>query len=448
MLEHGGVSREELKHSALVAVGLLLALGLLAAWSVLIPGISAWENIVAAVIGSLRLTGPVAAAFAAWVAVRRRRAVRGRRPGAWQVLKAPLAIMAVVVAAFCATVTLLAMKAVLTEQAGHLAPSGLAVGAAGLALYAAAGWVIGWALPWGGTPLPAGLAAYGLFTWLPAGLPWAERLAPAAPDRYDPFEGLSPAAPAGQTLWLAGATLALLLVWAAAVTRRLPALAAALLAVAAAGTGMVRLAAGPPAEAAAGPVDYSCQEWPITVCVHPGMAGGLTELGTTFTSLAARLAGTPAAFARVEQRPRDGAAPAAGGVVVIHVDDLAPGFAGRAAAEFVGGLARACPDPATDGYRAIVSAWLRGAPLPAGRLPAHQAAAGWFSGLAEDQRRDWLRMFYTDFATCRLRGSHFGGGASGAAAGRPGTGATGRESTVPAGRGPVPGSPYPTTPAG
>ncbi|MFD1115415.1 hypothetical protein [Sphaerisporangium aureirubrum] len=71
MLEHRGVSREELKHSALVAVGTLLALGLLAAWSVLIPGVSAWENIVVAVIGSLRLTGPVAAAFGAWVAVRR-----------------------------------------------------------------------------------------------------------------------------------------------------------------------------------------------------------------------------------------------------------------------------------------------------------------------------------------------------------------------------------------
>ena len=55
-------------------------------------------------------------------------------------------------------------------------------------------------------------------------------------------------------------------------------------------------------------------------------------------------------------------------------------------------------------------AWLRGEPLPAGPLPEHQYAAAWFSGLTEAQRRDWLRMFYTDFASCTLRAEHFGGG--------------------------------------
>ncbi|MFD0886684.1 hypothetical protein ACFQ08_19220, partial [Streptosporangium algeriense] len=69
MREHRGVSREELQQSALVAVAVLLVLGVVAAWSVLIPGVSAWENVIAAVIGSLRLTGPVAAAFAGWLAV-------------------------------------------------------------------------------------------------------------------------------------------------------------------------------------------------------------------------------------------------------------------------------------------------------------------------------------------------------------------------------------------
>src|SRR5687768_792833 len=76
--EHRGVSREELQQSALVAVAVLLVLGVVAAWSVLIPGVSAWENIIVALIGSLRITGPVAAAFAAWVAVRRRRATGDR----------------------------------------------------------------------------------------------------------------------------------------------------------------------------------------------------------------------------------------------------------------------------------------------------------------------------------------------------------------------------------
>ncbi|MBB6352010.1 hypothetical protein FHU36_008593, partial [Nonomuraea muscovyensis] len=120
MREHAGVSREELKQSAAVTVAVLLALGLVAAWSVLIPGVDAWENIVAAVIGSLRLTGPVAAAFAAWVALRKRRALRGRQLSAWRALKAPLAIVVVVLGSFGATVLVLAVKTVLTEQSGRL----------------------------------------------------------------------------------------------------------------------------------------------------------------------------------------------------------------------------------------------------------------------------------------------------------------------------------------
>ncbi|WP_248960468.1 hypothetical protein [Sphaerisporangium perillae] len=468
MLEQRGVSREELKHSALVAVGILLALGLLAAWSVLVPGISAWENIVVAVIGSLRLTGPVAAAFAAWVAVRKRRAAPAPLPGTWQVLRAPLAILVVVVGAFGATVTMLAMKAVLTEQAGHLAPTGLAVGAAGLALYAVIGWIAGWALPWTVTPFVAGVGSYGLFTSLAGRSGWAGKLAPATSEPYDPFEGLSRAAFANQTLWLLGVTAALLLTWAAVVTRRALALATALLAVLAAGTGMARVLSEPRAVAATEPMIYSCQEWPITVCVHPGISSGLTELGATFTTIAARLTGTPAAFSRVEQRPRDDDRASASGAVAIHVDDLAPGYATRAAAEFVEHLATPCGDARAGGYRAIVTAWLRGEPLPSGPLPGHQAAASWFSALTESQRRDWLRMFYTDFATCHLKGSHFGGGltAPGSGVFGPG-GATPGPAARPLQRGengvaaptpsgmsatrypaqsPVPGSPYPTMP--
>ncbi|GGK86113.1 hypothetical protein Sme01_39400 [Sphaerisporangium melleum] len=416
MLEQRGVAREELKHSALAAMGMLLALGLLAAWSVLVPGVSGWENIVVAVIGSLRLTGPVAAAFAAWVAVRKRRALAGRTLGAWQVLRAPMAVLVVVVGAFGATVTILAVKAALTEQAGHLSPPGLAVGAAGLALYAVIGWITGWAAPWRGTPLIAGIGSYGLFASLTSGAGWAVRLAPVTPEPYGPFEGLGRAAFTDQSLWLLGLTTALLLTWTAVVTRRALALGAALAAVLAAGTGMARVLGEPRAVAATEPMVYICQEWPITVCVHPGVQSGLTELGAAFTTIAARLTGTPAAFSRVEQRPRDDARPVPAGTVVIHVDDLTPGYAGRAAAEFVERLAGRCPDVTAGGYRAIVTAWLRGEPLPSGPLRGHQAAAGWFSALTESQRRDWLRMFYADFATCRLKASHFGGGATGPAA--------------------------------
>ncbi|WP_233508398.1 hypothetical protein, partial [Spongiactinospora gelatinilytica] len=405
-----GFSRAELTQSAAITVALLLVLGLLAAWSVLVPGVDAWENIVVAIIGSLRLTGPVAAAFAGWVAMRKRRATAKRPLTPWRAMKAPLAIMAVVAVSFTVTALLFAVRSVLTEQAGRLPPSALAMGMAGLGLYVAIGWVTGWALPWTITPALAALGCYGLFTWLMEGSTWAERLAPATREPYDVFQGLSGAAFADQTLWLIGASTALMLGWAATVTRQGALLGAALVAVLAAGAGLVRLAGGPPAGGASPPVAYSCQEWPITICVHPGMRNGLTDLGATFTKIASRLSGTPAEFTRVEQRPRRAEGDPTPGVVPVHVDDLESGFADKAAEEFLETLAGDCADRRPGGYREIVMSWLRGEPLPGGPLPEHQYAAAWFSGLTEAQRREWLRMFYTDFTACTLRAEHFGGG--------------------------------------
>nr|BFE87206.1 hypothetical protein GCM10020093_098070 [Planobispora longispora] len=93
----------------------------------------------------------------------------------------------------------------------------------------------------------------------------------------------------------------------------------------------------------------------------------------------------------------------------MHVDDLAAGFADRAADEFVDGLAAKCDRTPSAGYRDVVTAWLRGEPLPGGPLPEHRYAAAWFSGLTETQRRDWLRLHYADFVGCRLQNVHFGG---------------------------------------
>ncbi|MBG0821239.1 hypothetical protein HS048_10885 [Planomonospora sp. ID91781] len=407
MREHRGVSREELQQSALVAVAVLLVLGVVAAWSVLIPGVSAWENLIVALIGSLRITGPVAAAFAAWVAVRRRRAAGGRALTTWQAVRAPLAILVVVMGSYTATVLVLAVKTMLSEQAGRLLPSGLIMGVSGLALYVTIGWVTGWLLPWTITPALAGLGCYALFSWLADGSTWADRLAPATREPYDLFQGLSAAAFTDQTLWLLGVSAALLLGWAAIVTRQALVLAAALLAVLAAGTGVARLLSEPK-PIAIQRVVYSCQEWPIMVCVHPGMRTGLDELGSAFVKIASRLAGTPGEFSRVEQRPRRDDAVLPPGVVPVHVDDLSAGFADRAADEFVEGLAEECEGTVADGYRDIVTAWLRGEPLPGGPLPEHQYAAAWFSGLTEAQRRGWLRLYYSDFTGCRLQSTHFG----------------------------------------
>ncbi|MEV0630324.1 hypothetical protein [Nonomuraea wenchangensis] len=408
MREHAGVSREELKQSAAVTVAVLLAVGLIAAWNVLIPGVDAWENIVAAVIGSLRLTGPVAAAFAAWVALRKRRALRGRSLTTWRALKAPLAIVLVVLGSFAATVLVLAVKTVLTDQAGRLSLPGLGMGMAGLALYSVIGWVAGWVLPKAFTPPLAGLACYAAFSWLADDRGWADKLAPGTGEPYDLFQELSGAAFFDQTIWLLGLTAALLLGWAATVTRQALVLACALLSVLAAGMGVSRVLAQT-RPAAAEDIAYACQDWPITVCVHPGMRAGLTELGAVFTQIAMRLDGTPAAFKRVEQRPLEEKLRPSLGLAPIHLPDLSAGFAEKAAYEYIEALSDPCPGVVAEGYREIVMVWLRGEPPAGGPLAEHQYATSWFSWLSEHQRREWLRMFYSDFRNCRLSSTHFGG---------------------------------------
>ncbi|WP_055477768.1 hypothetical protein [Sphaerimonospora mesophila] len=392
-------------------MAVLLALGLVIAWSVLIPGFMDWDDMVTAVIGSLRLTGPVAAVFTAWVALRRRRANRGRVLTPWRAAKAPLGILAVVICSFAVTVLLLGLRAALTDRSGHLPIGGLSLCVGGLALYVMIGWTAGWVLPFAVTPVLAGIGTYGLFTWVAVGSTWADRLTPATRRPYDLFTGAGQVAFTDQTLWLLGLSTALLLGWVALVTRRTLALVAAAIAMLAAGAGAARLVAEPRTVAATERLASSCQSWPFPVCVRPSMRDGLTELAGVFTTLARRLADTPAAFDRVEQRDRDDNAPVPPGVAVVHLDDLGAGFARRAVTEFLDHLAAPCPGTISNGYRSIIAAWLRGEPLPAGPLPEHRYAAVWFSGLTEDQRHNWLRMFYSDFVSCRLQSRHFGGGA-------------------------------------
>ncbi|WP_433500117.1 hypothetical protein ACQP1K_07335 [Sphaerimonospora sp. CA-214678] len=391
-------------------MAVLLALGLVIAWSVLIPGFMDWDDMVTAVIGSLRLTGPVAAVFTAWVALRRRRANRGRVLTPWRAAKAPLGILAVVICSFAVTVLLLGLRAALTDRSGHLPIGGLALCVGGLALYVMIGWTAGWVLPFAVTPVLAGIGTYGLFTWVAVGSTWADRLTPATRRPYDLFTGAGEVAFTDQTLWLLGLSTALLLGWVALVTRRTLALVAAAVAMVAAGAGAARLVAEPRTVAATERLASSCQSWPFPVCVRPSMRDGLTELAGVFTTLARRLADTPAAFDRVEQRDRDDNAPVPPGVAVVHLDDLGAGFARRAVTEFLDRLAAPCPGTISNGYRSVIVAWLRGEPLPAGPLPEHRYAAVWFSGLTEDQRHNWLRMFYSDFVSCRLQSRHFGGG--------------------------------------
>ncbi|RJL24530.1 hypothetical protein D5H75_29905 [Bailinhaonella thermotolerans] len=378
----------------------LAGLGLFAAWTVLIPGVSHWDNAVAALIESLRLTGPVAAAFAAWAGARR------RRTGAAPSLRAPLSVLGFAAGAFTVTTGVLAVKTVLGGGGGGPAAGGLLVALAGLGAHVAVGWAAGWAVPRALTPPLVGLACYGLVAWAAGRQAWWSLLAPLTHEREevrDVFERFLPDLFLDQAVWLAGFAAVVLLGWLAAAARRPMLIAPMLLAALAASFGLsrVHLEYG---TARPAPVAYSCREWPITVCVHPGMRPGLPELGEEFTAVAARLSRTPMVFTRVEQRPGDERSALPRGTVAIRVDDLAPGFAARAAADFVRRIA-----PCSDDYSGIVTSWLAGRPLPGGLSAGQRHAAAWFGSLAEPVRRDWLRRHYLTFTQCRLKPSHFSG---------------------------------------
>lgn len=154
----------------------------------------------------------------------------------------------------------------------------------------------------------------------------------------------------------------------------------------------------------------------------------------------------------MEQHPRRDAAAPSAGVISIHVDDLATGFAEKAADEFVDGLAARCDATPAAGYRDIVAAWLRGEPLPGGPLAEHRYAAAWFSGLTDVQRRDWLRLYYMDFTGCRLQSTHFGGQSEQTAQtgqyGLPGQGAGGTSTGPEPRSGPAPQAPGSPPPPG
>ncbi|MFC7729918.1 hypothetical protein [Actinomadura keratinilytica] len=223
------------------------------------------------------------------------------------------------------------------------------------------------------------------------------------------FTGLRTRVLADQTLWSLGLIAALVLAYVGWATRRAAVAVpvAAALALTAVGTAGLRSSHGQ--AAAPAPVALACREWPLTVCVHPALRDALPALSNAATPLAARLAGTPSAFNRVEQRPEREPARVAGGVAVVHLRDLSPGFEARAVRQIQDALVdgRACAaslDPAAAEYRALVDAWLLGREAPA---ISDRAAARRFRAWREETRRAWLRRHYTDYRHCALGPGHF-----------------------------------------
>lgn len=425
----------------LVVVPGLAGVGVLAAWRMLLPGVAYWDNAVVALTASVRLLGPVAAALAAWVAVREHRLdyLRGltpRSPATGPLLDL-LLLTGAALLAYGVVATIIVGEAALQQRPGAAQPLGLLAGAAALALHVVLGYLAGRL-----APSPVIIVVAGTLTGLWAALrgsgsSWWSLLPPAAIGQVELFTALRGGVLADQVCWSLGLMVTLIAGYVWTVTRR------GLLVVPLAGAlaitmlSTVRLASSDGAAVVPAPVGHVCRQWPLKICVHPALHSALPSLEAALTPLAGRLSATPAAFTRVVQRPESDPAGIRRGVASVHLTDLTPGYESRLVREMQAGLVdtRSCTDPAHARgrvYRTLIDAWLvaqEPGPIPPAapatpatgnleaaaiaasvRLPAN-AGVAWvahrFTGWDEAHRRAWLGAHYSDYRSCTLTQQDF-----------------------------------------
>ncbi|XRQ05071.1 hypothetical protein ACN3XK_52235 [Actinomadura welshii] len=413
MSDLGRVLRLDARRTALlVAVPVLTAVGSAAAALPLYPAVAYWDNSVVALVNAVRFVGPVAAALAAWTAVRERpldylRDLTARSPATGALFDL-LLLSAAALVSYAAVTALIVTVTLARDGAGHLHPAGVFAGAGTLVLHVVAGYLAGRAAPHRATAALV-FAATSLWAALRVpGMSWLSLLPPAAFDPIALFTTLRPRVLVDQVTWTAGLTTALILGYVLWATRRFLLVLPLLVALAATATATLGLrdAGGTVTPVRAESV---CREWPLTVCVHPALRDALPRLVAAVTPLAARLDDTPAAFTRVEQRPAWTPVSVSGGLATVHLDEgLSPGYAERAVRQISrsvrdAGSCAASPD-SPDHYRALVDAWLLGEEPPA--VPDARAARR-FASWSESRRRAWLRLNFTAYRSCSLGPADF-----------------------------------------
>ncbi|MER7541606.1 hypothetical protein ABTW95_01215 [Spirillospora sp. NPDC127506] len=416
MSDLGRVLRLDARRTALlVAVPVLTAVGTAAALPGLCLSAAYWDNTVVALVNAVRFLGPVAAALAAWAAVRERpldylRDLTARSPATGALLDLLLLSSAALVS-YTAVTALVVAVTLAQAEAGHPHPLGVIAGAGALVLHVVVGYLTGRVVPHRAT---AALAFGATAMWAALRIPgvsWWSLLPPAAFPRIDLFTTLRPRVFADQAAWTAGLTAALILGYVLWATRRFLLVLPLAAALAATGAATLGLQGSDPAAVRAAPAPQACRHWPVTVCVHPALRDALPRLMAAVVPLAARLNGTPGEFTQVRQRPGWAPVSVADGVAFVHLDeDLSPGYAARAARQ----ISRALKDPracaagssagSSGGYPALVDAWLLDDEPPS---IADARAARRFASWTERGRRAWLRRHFTRYRTCSLGPADF-----------------------------------------
>ncbi|MFF4240381.1 hypothetical protein ACFYYL_31280 [Actinomadura geliboluensis] len=407
MSDLGRVLRLDARRTALlVAVPVLTLVGTAAALPALRPSAAYWDNTVVALVNAVRFLGPVAAALAAWAAVRERpldylRDLTARSP-ATGVLFDLLLLSSAALVSYAAIAGLAAAVTLARDGAGHPQPLGVAAGAGALVLHVVVGYLTGRVVPHRATaPLAFGATAMWAALRIP-GVSWWSLLPPAAFPRIDLFTTLRPRVFADQVAWTAGLTAALILGYVLWATRRFLLVLPLAAALAATGTATLGLHDSGGAAVRAADAEPLCREWPLVVCVHPALQNALPRLTEEMVPLAARLNGTPGAFTAVRQRPGWAPVEVTGGTAFVHLDEgLSPGYAARAARQISHALKdpSMCAAASPGGYRALVDAWLLGDDPPSIN---DTRAARRFASWSEQWRRAWLRHHFTEYRNCAL----------------------------------------------
>jgi len=404
----------------------LAALGIYAAEAALPGGRPAlWSLAVSALGNSVQLMGPIAAATAAYAGGMRRR----RRTESWDVLSARgpaaagLTAMAAiglwVLAAFVVVAAVVfGLTATSATWSSPDLPRTLATGM-GLLLQVVLGYLIGRAVPGRFTPVVVAALFYALSVLSRSamfGYRW-QFLLPVNLQLYDEFTRLNPAVASGQILWYLGAGGLAATGWALlrASSPRLRYLLAGFTVLALAGAGVL-IAQDGHGNRPGVFVTWTCSGHAPQLCLHPAFRSARPPLAAQLTPIAARLAETPFALRRAEQRPRGlGSAPSPG-AVAFGLDDGRPQSVRTAVQEVVVaslGSANSCYQ--TDGnlrsgypFATILAASILGDPaVAAPASPGAARAESWLNTRTGEQRRAWLTGEAAKIRTCSLTAADF-----------------------------------------
>lgn len=403
----------------------LALLGVVAAENALPSGTAIWSLTVSALSNSVQLMGPVAAAAAAFAGARSRRRgtetmelLADRSPSAAAVSEL-IALAAWVLVAYVATVAVVFTQTALSATWSGPDLARTTVTGVGLLLQVALGYVVGRLVPRRLTPLAVAIFFYVLTIYgstARSGYRWS-LLLPVNLNIYDFFTRVNQTVTVGQLLWYSGAAVVVVTGWA--LRRRestrvmLGPLAAG--AVAAVCGAAVILAQDGRALQPGFVVNWQCEGQAPQLCLHPAVSAARPALTAQIDPMAARLAGTPFALSRVEQRPRGPGSIPSPGAVAFGLDDTRPEsvrLAEQDVAVNAFGFQDNCftDNGPKDGYflAQLLASWALGdvSSFIAG-TPAETAAQAWLASRSDGERRAWLTKKASVIRSCDLTASDF-----------------------------------------